>query len=301
MRLCGCVLSALMLILPAAGPAAAQSVTVLGRVVLGESRLDGQKIGEFSALVRDPAGDGVIAVSDRGYLARLDLTFSAGRLTGVTPRAVHLLRGPDGRPLRDDDFNPEGAALMPDGGIAIVAETGPRLAVFDTEGRWLREELLPEALRDAARQSSPKDGVEALAWTAQAGFIALTEEPQAGRPRDLHALHSTQAGSAEFLARETDSVSIKGMETAGGRLVLLERSRDDATRALRPALRLIVPEDCLGRPACPTRRLPLVLEGLVDADFEGIAALGDRTFLIVSDDRIDGALRSVFVLLRLED
>lgn len=281
-------------------PVAAETVTVLGQVVLGESKLDGEKIGEFSALVRDPVGAGVLGISDRGYMARLEIGMTDGRLTRVTPASVHVLTGSDGGAMRDQEFNPEGAALLGDGTVAVVSESGPRLSVFDLQGNWLRDEALPAPLQDASLQASEKDGIEAVAWTAANGFIAMVEEPQSGQPRDLHALHSTLSGSVDFSTGQEDSISIKAIETLGNRMVILERTRDDVTEAMQPWLRLIDIDTCLGQALCETQQLPIALNGLSDADFEGLVALDDTTFLMVSDDKIEGDLRSVFVLLRIE-
>lgn len=281
-------------------PAMAQTVTLQGQVILGETKLDGEKIGEFSALVPAPDGKGVLAISDRGYLARLDVAISDGKLASVTPVSVHVLTGADGTALRDQDFNPEGAALLPDGTIAIVSENGPRLAIFDASGKWLRDEALPEALRDASQQASRKDGIEALAWTEKTGFLAMTEEPQSGQPRDRHMVQSTLAGATGFSTGDADSVSIKGMETVGERLFILERTKDDTTRALVPWLRILDLGACMGQPDCPTQQLPIPVADLPEADFEGLAALPDGHFLMVSDDKIAGDLRSVFVLFGVE-
>lgn len=282
-------------------PVSAEAVTVLGQVVLDESKFGGEKIGEFSALVRDPDGQGVIAVSDRGYLARLDLEIVGGRLTGVVPVAVHVLTGKDGQALRDQDFNPEAAALLGDATLAIASETGPRLAVFDSQSNWLRDEVLPDGVADASVQASAKDGIEALAWTPADGFIAVTEEPQAGTPRHRHTLYSTGSGSGSFSTGSADSVSIKGMETDGDQLILLERTRDDVTQAIRPWLRRIDLGACLGHETCASDQISIGLDGLADADFEGLVALGGGKLLMVSDDKIDGDLRSVFVLVQIGD
>lgn len=277
-----------------ASPALAATVTPAGHIILGESRLDDEKLGEFSALVRAPDGDGVIAISDRGYLAHLKVEITDGRLTGIQPVSAHVLTGPDGT-MRDHGFNPEGAALLDDGMIGIVSEDGPRLAVFDATGQWLRDEPLPEALRSVAR----KDGIESLAWTSAAGFIAMTEEPQQG-PRDIHHLHSTLAGSTSFDSGAGESVSIKGLETAGDQLFILERTRNKAAGTLTPFLRIMNLTACLGQQECETQQLPIPVEGVTDADFEGLAALDDNTFLMVSDDKIGSDLRSVFALFRVE-
>lgn len=290
----------LAVLLASSMPAGAESVVLGGQVVLGETRLDGKKLGEFSALIRAPDGSDVLAISDRGYIARLRIAIADGRLVRVEPVSIHPLTGPDGAAMRGRGFNPEAAALLDDGSIAIASESGPRLAVFDANGRWLRDELLPEQVRDAARQASPKDGIESLAWTARTGFLAMTEEPQAGQPRNLHRLHSTLAGSTTFSTRGADSTSIKAMEAVGDRLFILERTRDNTTRAMAPWLRIVDLPACLGKETCPAPLLPIPVSGLPDADFEGLVALDNGSFLMVSDDRVGNQLRSVFVLFRVE-
>lgn len=277
-----------------------QDLRLVDVTVIEDLRVGGERFGEFSALVADPAGAGVIAVSDRGYLARIGVATEGDGLSLTLPETLQMLTGPEGEPLRDADFNPEGAALMADGTIAIVSESGPTLAVFDRTGAWLRQEKLPVGLQDAARQSSPKDGIEALAWTEATGFLAMLEEPALGEARNAHRLHSTQAGVVALDLPGAESISIKGMEIAGGALLILERTRGDTTDALYPYLRRVDLAACLAVAACAGTSDPVLVPGINDADFEGLALLPDGHLLIVSDDKIDGHVRSVFALLRLE-
>jgi hypothetical protein len=171
------------------------------------------------------------------------------------------------------------------------------MAVFDTQGTWLREEPLPEALRDVSKQASEKDGIEALAWTETTGLIAVTEEPYAGQKKNAHTLQTGLVGAWTMQAEGQESVSIKGMDAADGRLFVLERTRDNVTDALHPFLRIIDLADCTEDNACAGTTHPLPVKGITVADFEGIAAMGNGRFLIVSDDKINGDLRSVFLLV----
>jgi len=284
----------------AAATTSAQSARLLDHVVLDETRIDGEKIGEFSAIVTTPDGKGLIAVSDRGYLARLAVTVEGEDLVAVEALSVHFLTGPDGRVLRDDDVSPEGAAMLPDGTMAIVDETTARLMVFDTMGTWLRDDLPPEALRDVGLQASETDGVEALAWTEATGFLAIPEEPQQGFGRNDHRLRTTRAGDWTLAIEGPEAISIKGLEAADGRIFVLERTRDGRSDALRPFLRILDPVACQSAQACTGTTHPVAVPGIPDADFEGIAALGGGLLLLVSDDKIDGDLRSVFALISVE-
>ncbi len=280
--------------------AKAETLQVLDQLVLGETRMSGEKIGEFSAMVRDPDGGGVLAISDRGYIAKVAVDTTGDRLARLELQSVHVLTDADGTELRDLDFNAEGATLLGDGSIAIVDETGPKLAVFDRTGKWLRDEMLPPAVQDATQQASDKDGIEAIGWTAGTGFLAMTEEPQLGQPRHLHTLHSNLADPVQISVPGEESVSIKSMEAVGPRLFILERTRNNETDALTPWLRIVGLQDCPAPAPCTGTQLPIPVEGITNADFEGLAALGEGLFLMVSDDKIDGDLRSVFVLFRVE-
>lgn len=214
----------------------AQSVQVLDILVLGESRVAGEKAGEFSALVFDPGRQTVLAISDRGYIATLAVDVSGDTLARVDVTAINRLSGPDGTLMPSGRFNPEAAAMMADGTIAIVDETAARLAVFDTGGRWLRDEVLPADVRDVTLQASE----------------------------------------------------------------VLERTRNKLTDALTPSLRLLDRTDCQAAETCTGQRLSIDLGDLTDADFEGLVHLGKGRFLMVSDDKIDGDLRSVFALIAVE-
>lgn len=277
----------------------AETVRVLDQVVLGETRVQGEKIGEFSSLVTRPDGSGLIGISDRGYIADIAVEIAGDKLSRVEVTDLHILTGQDGAPVADTGFNAEAATFLPDGSLAIVDETTARVAVFDTQGAWLRDDLLPQALRDVTQQASDKDGVEALAWTEATGFIAVTEEPHRGEARNTHTLHSASAGAWTLQATGPQAMSIKGMEVAGDRLIVLERTRDKATDALYPFLRVLDLSACQSA-ACDGTTHPIPASGITDADYEGIAALGKDRFLIVSDDKIDKDLRSVFVLLQVD-
>jgi hypothetical protein len=291
-------LSIPLLLVAAFGPAVAQAdaVKVLDIIILGESRVAGEKVGEFSALVFDPVRQSLYAISDRGYIVTLVVDTSGDRLARMDVTALHVLVGPDGAPMPEGTFNPEAAAMLPDGTVAIVDETAARLAVFDTKGQWMRDEALPFAVSDVTLQVSDKDGIEALAWTPATGYVAVTEEPQKGQPRHLHAVHTAQAGVWMIDATGPESVSIKAMENVGDQFFVLERTRDNHTDALSPYLRILDLVECKSAAACSGRRLSIDVGDIVDADFEGLAHLGNGRFLMVSDDKIDGDLRSVFVL-----
>ena len=127
------------------------------------------------------------------------------------------------------------------------------------------------------------------------------EEPQLGSPCDRHSISTSEMGPHVFSTGDADSVRIKGMETEGGNLIMLERTREDVTEAIRPWLRRIDLSTCLKSDVCTSGQREIDLAHRTDADFNGLVSLERGQFLIVSDDKIDGDLRSVFVLLQIPE
>ena len=90
------------------------------------------------------------------------------------------------------------------------------------------------------------------------------------------------------------------METLpDGHLLILERDRLDAA-TIQPFLRVIDPAACPVSAPCSTPAIRLDLPPPHDADFEGLAWLGNNRFMLASDDRIEGLPRTVFALIELE-
>ncbi|MFV0335578.1 MAG: esterase-like activity of phytase family protein [Tropicimonas sp.] len=277
------------------------TVEVLDQRVLPQSEVDGLKFSELSALAHDPRGGVLYGVSDKSTLFRIGFAHDGDEITELVPLDGWRLEDETGVDMKSKQFNPEGAHLREDGsGLLIVSENGPRAALFDMEGRWQSAIDLPVVLRDASRQRSAKDGLEALAEHPEHGLISATEEPQAGIERTHHTIH---AADGRHFSYDTGDIGKTNIKSIGldehGRLLILERHRVEGTDELKPYLRLIDPAACREGADCPTVRAGFTIPGLEDADFEGMTGLGDDLYLLVSDDKVDGAQRSVFALLRV--
>lgn len=275
------------------------AVEVLDHRVLPQSEVDGLKFSEISGLAHDAQGDALYGVSDKAILFRIGFAHDGARITELAPVAGWRLQDAQGVGLKSKSFNPEGVHLGSDG-LLIVSENGPQAALFDLEGRWQKAVDLPEALRDASLQRSAKDGLESLAEHPVHGLLSATEEPQGNAVRTHHTIHAGDGRHFSYDSGDIGKTNIKSiMLDEAGRMLVLERHRVDGTDRLEPYLRLIDPAACDEGGACPSTTAAFSLPGLEDADFEGMTGLGNDLYLIVSDDKVDGAQRSVFALLRV--
>ncbi len=278
-----------------AAPAVAQPVQVLDTVVLTEATHPDLPLREVSALAWQ---DGVLlAVSDRNRLYRLTLGDDPGRLA---PVLVSTLRLADeaGERLRRRDFAAEGIALAGPA-LAILSEAPPQLALFDPQGRRVRVAHLAPDLADLSTLRDLRSGVEALADHPDLGLLVAPEEPLQGQRRRTHVIYGEGGPLLAFHTDAEGRTRIKAMETLpDGRILVLERDRlDDGT--IQPFLRLIDPATCPVTAPCTVAAWPLALPTPADADFEGLAWLGDGRLLIASDDRTEQGPRTVLALLSL--
>lgn len=289
----------------AATEAAPLEVEVLDHQVLGESQIDGLDFAEISALAYDADQAKLYGLSDTALLFDIDFAHEDGQITRLEPLTGVALTDAQGTALKPRDFNPEGAYLDPDGkGVVVVSENGPQAALFDLTGRWLEEVALPQALRDDSLQRSRKDGLESLALHPTHGILSAPEEPHEAEAREHHSIH---AGDGAVFAYDTDDATgrtnIKSLLVdESGRLLILERHNDKEIDALQPYLRLLDPQACPvqdGSQPCPTTVAKITLPDITDADFEGLTQVGPDLYLMVSDDKIDGAQRLVWALLRV--
>lgn len=276
-------------------------VELLDHRVLPQTRVDGLKFSELSALVHDPETGALYGVSDKAILFRIDFAQAGGRIATLAPLAGWRLRDETGAEMKSRTFNPEGAYLREDGqGLVIVSENGPRAALFDLEGRWRADADLPEPLRDASLQRSDKDGLESLAEHPAHGVISATEEPPADAERTRHTIHAADGRHFSYRTDDIGKTNIKAISVdEAGRLLVLERHRVDGAETLKPYLRLIDPAACPATGDCPTALAGFGVPGIENADFEGMTALGDQLYLLVSDDRTAEGRRSIFALLRV--
>lgn len=94
---------------------------------------DDPNFGGFSGLWMSPDGQGILALSDRGYYARATVSRSDGNITGATVSEVTQLPLVDGRQPKDFLIDAEGLAVAPDGSIYVSYEGHHRVWKFNPE------------------------------------------------------------------------------------------------------------------------------------------------------------------------
>lgn len=275
-------------------------VEVLDTLIIEEPKIDDLKIVELSGLTYDKQSKQLFAVSDKGRLFHFSIDVTGDKIVSLQAEFGYKLVDEQQQSMRKKHgFNAEGIELGKDGTLAIVSEEGPRISRFSLAGEWLEDLETPVELLDTAAQRSEKDGLESLTWHPTLGWLTAPEKPLTAMKRSIHTIYATKGDNISYGTSDIGSTNIKAMTSLpDGRLMIVERDVA-ADGSLVTWLRRLDPADCVAGELCATQVAPIVVPGINDADYEGIADLSDGLFLIVSDDKINKVHRSVFALLRV--
>lgn len=285
---------------PGEGVRAVASVTVLGAVRLARRAPDGLPLHGLSGLAWLPRTQTLIAVTDQGELLSLRPVFAAGRLRDVTFLARHALRDAHGAPLAGRSRDAEGLALLPgqhgENSLAVSFEQFPRVERYSMDGHWLGPVKLPEALLAAVRQQPGNHGLEALARLSDGSLVAGLERAESSRS-DVLRLWVSDGRHWTFPARARGGALVALDTLPDGTLLALER------RYLSPLAPLIISIHRL-IPGADDPTVEAIAQfssarGWPVDNFEGLATLGEREILIVSDDNASLLQNTLLVHLRL--
>ncbi len=269
-----------------------------------------RRFGGFSAMLVEPNGGGITALSDRGHWLTARLVYDSGKLVGLRDAVMAPILDLDGKPLADQKLN--------DAESIIRLSDGALLVGFEGRHRIWRYPARPEASPlsgGAERFDGPPDlarapvngGVEAMLQLADGAILVFTEEmPAPGDPGALAAFLqegdawrqvSYRPGPGGFkptaaaLLPDGDVLVLeRRFSLLGGlgiRLVRLE------ARRIKPGARLIGAELAMFRP-------PLAVDNM-----EALAVRrggpGETLVYLMSDNNFNPLQRTLLLHFALEE
>lgn len=282
-----------------AGAAQAQ---IHDQVVIAPKPINGLVPSELSGLAWDADEQLLYAVSDQGKLFHFQLTLDGTRLREIKPVHAAPLVAVDGNARKG--FNAEGLALIDadngkrgDTQLVVALENGPSLTRFTPQGRALGEVPLPAPLREPGAYRGG-NRLESVSVHPKHGFVTAPQISLKAQPVDMHRLYATDGSEWTFPAGERGAV--KAIETlADGSLLVLERQ--GSGKRVTAALRRIDPAACAAARGDCGAGAAVLLPGLNPGDnFEGLARLSPRLFMMVSDDGGNARRPTRMVLFSLD-
>jgi hypothetical protein len=282
-----------------ATPAQAWQVEVLDVVDLPPA----WRAQELSGLAWVAARQQVLAVSDRGLLWRLPVTWTgapgAERLQlGAAPESQRLDDGGTGARLNAEAIEWRQAPGDGPGGALLVAdEAGHRVLAFDLAGRLQGTLPLPGPTGQRERLRGRNAGIEAMTWHPVHGLVVGTQRPLHGTDSAVHRLQADDGRPWSLRAAGTRSAIKAAAWLDPSTLLVLERT--GSGRGLQAWLRPMAAPACDSEAGCDAPALSVSHPALDGSDnLEGLACVGDGLCLLVSDNAGRGATRLLLVRLR---
>ena len=263
-------------------------------------RSSDRRFGGFSGLHVDPAGQGLIALSDRGHRINARILYDAdGNLSGLSNSRMAALLGPNGQRLQGLNADSEALAYLPDGSALVAFERRHRIYLYPPShvplsGRpvlWSHPANLLEA--------PDNGGIESLAHVGGGLLLALSE--------NLRASGGSLAG---WIGRARNWEPLNYVHTPGyyptdatlmpdGDVAVLERKYTVSTGfSVRV---MVVPRRSISPGRAVKGQLVLHLTAPMTVDnFEGIAARrsrdGRRFLYLISDDNFNPLQRTLLMM-----
>jgi hypothetical protein len=265
------------LTLDAARPVAARfgRLEYLGGVTL---RAQSVRFGGWSGMALRPDGQGLVAVSDRGWWleGRLERD-ETGRLSALAAARLGPLLSPAGKSMSLAFRDAEDVVLLPDGALLVAFETLGRVWRYDTVGGPAVAQLLvpPET------QVTTNRGLEAMARLSDGRLVLLMEasgQGWVGRAGEWQEFQYTPgAGHAVSGAAALPDGDLMVIERGFGPLSLW------SIRLVRVASRALVAGAVVRGEEIAVLRHPLAIDNIESAA-AWRTATGETRVLLLSDD-----------------
>lgn len=281
---------------------ASDTLAVLGSAAAPPRGQDGIAISELSGLAWDEDEKLLYAVSDDGILHHFRLAFDASGIQSVeSVFAVRLSTGGAGL------VNAEGLAVSGgdngkagDSELLIAFEDGPSLQRFAPDGTAGETLTLPPPLSDPGKYNAENSRLEAVAVDARHGILTAPEEPMADKPGDTHSIYSLDGKSWTFKAFQPKRSNLKAIEPMpDGRMLVLERTRDQKGGPDKARLRVVDPAGCGEAVICAAADLATD-SPLLDDNFEAMTRLSGDLYLAATDKKKRDNPPTGFVLFEIE-
>ena len=265
---------------------------------------DDPRFGGLSALWVSPAGDRLVALSDRGHWVTARIHYESGRLAGLSEAAIGALNGAAGKPLvKQRLHDAESLAPLPDGSLLVAFEHAHRIWRYPDAQSLFSEN--PEALPapEGLRYHRPNHGVEALAVLADGRILAIGQDARGPGLFNAYLWTGTAWQHRYYRGRE-DFVPTAATRLPDGDILVMERRFSFLGGIEFQLVRVGVDgldtwQDIEGE------RLGALKSPLVFDNYEGLAARqngrGETLIYLISDDNFSAWQRTLLLAFALNE
>lgn len=276
-------------------PSDIRGIRILDAKTISFKPIEEMAFTDISALAYD-VQRGLFALSNKGYLFKLDLQIEQKKIKGLELKEAHALRTKKGKRLKKKKRDAEGMALSEEG-LIISFERRPKVSLYDFKGTKVKNYPLPQKLQDIDNYTRANKALESVTKHPLFGVITAPEAPLKDTDADYHTLYSLDK-KWRFKA----SGEITAMESLpDNNLLILERDYNLFRGHSIWLSRVNIMECETGR--CRSENLARLKssDGWKLDNFEGLTHIKDDLYLMISDDNGSFLQKCILVLFEIKN
>ena len=281
----------------------------MGSLAVTTAKVDGLPVVELSDIAWDNDHQRLYAISDDGYLYTMTITIRDNTLKQAKILSAVRLKGPDKKPLRGGDNDPEGLTLTQhqngksgDTQLIISFEGNSRIARYSTSGDYISDVSIPSKLRGKQNYRSHNSALESVTNHPKHGFITAAELPLKTHASNTQTLYASNGQEWHFPRARAKESSITALEVlSNGDILVLERAFSGLFSPLIITLRQVKLNHCDQKRHCEVKEIARFssAEGWAVDNFEGLAKLQGDRYLMISDDNKNPLQQSILVMFEV--
>ena len=269
------------------------SIRILDVKTLDFDTLNEIEFKGISALAYDEKR-GLFALSDFGYLYRLNLNIKNEKIKEIVLKEAYVLSSKKGKKLKKKKRDAEGMQFSEDG-LIISFERHPKISLFNFKGRKIKNFDLPKKLQDIKHYQKKNRALEALVVHPKFGLITAPEAPLKNQDKKVHTLYS-KTKTWKFKA----SYKITALELLPDNNLLVLERKFSYLQGYKISLKKVNIMQCK-KEFCLTETLAVFKskDGFNLDNFEGLTHIKDNLYLMISDDNDNPFQETLLVLFEL--
>ena len=286
-------------IVPAAS-ASTQNIRILDQKELFYTDIDGLKFSEISDIAYLPAEQQLFMISDEGILFVFHAKFGK-KIEALKPIGAVKLTKKGGKSFKKWRRDSEGLTLDGSGRLLVSFEGKAKIGWFHKNsekiGQRIKKYKIPAVLQNKKNYRSKNKSLEALAWHPKYGILTVAEWPLKRDDKKKQTVYALNGRTWHFKAEPEPRSAVSAIEVMDdGNLLVLERSYTGLMDPFVVTLKKVYLNRCK-KGWCHSEVLAKMNshKGWDVDNFEGLARVGKRRYVMVSDDNDNFFQRTLLI------
>jgi hypothetical protein len=249
---------------------------------------------DISALAYDEK-KGLFALSNKGYLFRLDLEIEQKKINRLELKEARALKTKKGKALKKKKRDAEGMVLSKEG-LIISFERRPKVSLYDFKGKKIKNYPLAQELQEIDNYTRANKALESVAMHPRFGIITAPEVPLKATDSNFHTLYSLQKRWRFKASGEITAIELM----PDNNLLILERDYNvfKGHSIWLSKVDIMACETTI----CSSENLAALKrsDGWKLDNFEGLTRIKDDLYLMISDDNGSFLQECIVVLFEIK-